>query len=202
MRRCLLLLMSSVAFFVVSPGVRAQGPPEPYLGQILIVSFNFAPKGFAMCNGQLMPINQNQALFSLLGTTYGGDGRTTFALPDLQGRVPIHMGQGAGLSPYVMGQVGGVENVTLTIAQIPAHTHTVNGQSSLGTLATPVSSNGNGNIWATQSRLNVYSAAVPDTAMAAGAITSTGGGQPYDSRSPYLVLNYVIALQGVFPSQN
>src|SRR5580658_742842 len=127
----------------------------PYVGEIRMFGFGFAPQGWALCNGQLLPINQNQALFSLLGTTYGGDGRTTFALPDLQGRVPIHMGQGAGLSPYVMGQVGGVENVTLTIAQIPAHTHTVNGQSSLGTLATPVSSNGNGNIWATQSRLNV-----------------------------------------------
>jgi microcystin-dependent protein len=200
MRRCLLLLSAAMVFFVASP--RASAQAEPYLGQVLIVSFNFPPKGWAMCNGQIMPINQNQALFSLLGTTYGGDGITTFALPDLQGRVPLGQGSGAGLTPYVIGETGGVETVTLTIAQIPAHTHVVMGQSSLGTLSTPFSSNGNGNVWATQSRLNVYSAAVPDTPMAPGAITTVGGSQPHDNRSPYLTLNYIIALQGIFPSRN
>ncbi|HUJ33194.1 MAG TPA: tail fiber protein [Candidatus Acidoferrum sp.] len=196
MWRRLFWLSAVVAFLVISPGAYAQST-EPFLGQILIVSFSFAPKGWALCNGQILAINQNQALFAVLGTTYGGDGIRTFALPDLRGRVPIHVGQGPGLGSYVLGTIGGEESVTLTVDQIPAHTHHVMGQSSLGTLASPVN-----NVWATQSRLNVYSSAVPDTPMAAGSIGATGGSQPHDNHSPYLVLNYIIALQGFFPSQN
>jgi microcystin-dependent protein len=195
MRRCLLLLSGVVAFFVVSLGVYAQAT-QPFLGQVVIVSFQFAPKGYALCNGQLLPINQNQALFSLLGTFYGGDGRTNFALPDLRGRVPIHQGQGLA-SFFSVGQTGGEESVTLTISQMPAHTHTAAGQSSLGTLPNPA-----GNVWATQSRLNVYSAAVPDSSMAGPAVTFAGDSQPHENRSPYLVLNYIIAVQGIFPSRN
>ena len=201
MRRCLLLLSAAMVFFLVSPRAYAQGA-EPYLGQILIVSFDFAPKGWAQCNGQIMPIAQNTAVFSLIGTYYGGDGFSTFALPDLRGRVPIHQGTGPGLSPYNVGQVGGSETVTLLLEQMPAHTHQMMGQSSLGTLTSPFSSNGTGYIWAAQSRLNIYSAAVPDTAMGAQSITSAGGNLPHPNMSPYLVLNYIIALQGVFPSRN
>jgi microcystin-dependent protein len=195
MRRCLLLL-AALAFFVVTPVAHGQGS-EPYLGQIAMVGFNFAPVGWAFCNGQLMPINQNTALFSLIGTFYGGDGVTTFALPDLRGRVPIHQGAGPGLRNYVVGQTGGEEQVSLTIAQIPAHTHPLLGQSALGNSASPT-----GNIWAAQSRLNVFSSAVPDSPMGAGAIGMAGSGLPHDNRSPYLSITYIIALEGVYPSQN
>lgn len=200
MRRCLLLLSAAIVFFVISPGAYAQG--NPFLGQIQIVSFDFAPKGWAQCDGQVMSIQQNTALFSLIGTFYGGDGQRTFALPDLRGRVPIHEGQGPGLSPYNVGQVGGTETVTLLLEQMPVHTHQMMGQSSLGTLASPLGTNGAGDVWATQSRLNVYSAAVPDTAMGGQSITSAGGNQPHPNMSPYLVVNYIIALAGVFPSRN
>jgi microcystin-dependent protein len=196
MRRCLLLLSVLAGFFVISPVAHGQAT-DPYIGQVVIVSFGFAPKGYAECNGQLLPINQYQALFALLGTTFGGDGRTNFALPDLQGRVPIHMGAGPGLQDYILGQTGGEETVTLNINQIPRHTHPVMGQSSFGTIANPV-----GNVWAMQSRLDVYSSVVPDTPMNFGAITPTGGSQPHDNHSPYVVVNYVIALQGIFPSRN
>jgi microcystin-dependent protein len=196
MRRFLLLLGAVGGLLVVSLGAYAQAD-EPFLGQILIVSFSFAPKGWALCNGQLLPINQNQALFALLGTTFGGDGRQTFALPDLRGRVPIHMGQGPGLQPYTLGERGGQEVVTLTVSQLPAHTHPLLGQSALGTSASPA-----GAVWAAQSRLNVYSAASPDTQMGAASISTSGGSAPYDNHSPYLTVNYVIALVGVFPSRN
>ena len=196
MRRFLLLLGAVVALLAVSLGAYAQAD-EPFLGQILIASFGFAPRGWALCNGQLLPINQNQALFSLLGTTFGGDGSQTFALPDLRGRVPIHMGQGPGLQPYSLGERGGQELVTLSISQIPAHTHKLQGQSALGTSASPA-----GAVWAAQSRLNVYSAASPDTQMGGASIAPSGGSAPYDNHSPYLTLNYIIALQGVFPSSN
>jgi microcystin-dependent protein len=198
MPRCLLLLVAA-AFLVISPGVHAQGS-EPYLGQILMVGFNFAPRGWAICQGQIMPIAQNTALFSLLGTTYGGDGVDTFALPDLRGRVPIHSGEGNGLQDYILGATGGQEVATLTVAQMPAHTHPMLlGQSALGDSANPT-----GRIWASQSRLEVYSSATPDSMMGGGAISPSpsGGGQPYDNRSPYLVVTYIIALEGVFPSQN
>ena len=195
MRRYLLVFVAA-AFFMLAPVSHAQAD-EPFLGQIVMVGFNFAPQGWAMCDGQLMPINQNTALFSLIGTYYGGDGISTFALPDLRGRTPIHQGAGPGLQSYSVGQVGGEEQVSLTISQIPAHTHALLGQSALGSAASPA-----GNIWAAQSRLNIYSSAVPDVSMAAGSIGTSGAGQPHDNRSPYLTVTYIIALEGVYPSRN
>jgi microcystin-dependent protein len=161
----------------------------PYLSEIKIVSFNFAPKGWAFCNGQLLPINQNQALFSLLGTTYGGDGRVNFGLPNLQGRIPNHMGNG-----FVLGELGGEQAHTLNISELPGHNHVPVGSSAAPTVATAA-----GNLWA--SITNLY-AATSNVTMKPACITATGGSQPHDNMSPYLVLNFVIALQGIFPSQN
>jgi microcystin-dependent protein len=178
---------------------------------IILVPYNFAPSGWAFCNGQLLPINQNQALFALLGTQYGGDGQTTFALPNLQGRVPVGQGQG-----HVIGEVGGVENVTLTINQMPAHTHVI----APGTLAaTPRVKNaaGNrqtpvGNVPAIEAAgvTATYSDQPPDSSMAPGTIAisgaptaaAAGGGQPVQILQPYLTMSYCIALQGIFPSRN
>ena len=163
---------------------------EPFLGEIKIVSFGFPPKGWALCDGQLLPINQNQALFSLLGTTYGGDGRTNFALPNLQGRVPFHMGNG-----LVLGQVDGEAAHTLNLGEMPAHSHVAFGNSAEGGLVSPV-----GNFWA-KGPASAYSPTA-DGAMAAAALDVSGGNQPHENMSPYLVLNFVIALQGIFPSLN
>jgi len=169
----------------------------PFLSEIRIFSFNFAPKGWAMCNGQFLPINQNQALFSLLGTTYGGNGQTTFALPDLRGRTPFHMGGG-----FTEGQAAGSEAVTLNIQQLPTHTHSITGQTAVvgaannATAAVPT-----GNFWANLGK-NVYSTAQPNAAMAPGTVTNIGGSQPHTNLSPYLVLTFCIALVGAFPSRN
>jgi microcystin-dependent protein len=168
---------------------------EPFLGQILLVAFSFAPKGWALCNGQLLPINQNQALFSLLGTYYGGDGRTNFALPNLQARVPVHQGSG-----YVIGQVGGAANVALTVNNLPSHTHAANCSSLAGSTASPT-----GHFWAeTVKGGSVESsyAATANAQMAATAIGATGVGAAVSVMQPYLTLNFIIALQGIFPSQN
>ncbi|MGB6687508.1 MAG: tail fiber protein [Terracidiphilus sp.] len=162
----------------------------PYLGEIRIVSFNFAPKGWALCNGQTLAINQNAALFSLLGTTYGGNGTTTFALPNLQARMPVHVGSG-----FVQGQAAGEVNVTLITSQLPAHTHTAQGVTSNASSASAT-----GNAWAVTAQ-NAY-AASPNTTMAPAAAASAGGSQPHPNMPPYLVLNFVIALQGIFPSRN
>ena len=168
----------------------------PFLGEIRIVSFNFAPKGWALCNGQLLPINQNQALFSLLGTTYGGDGRVTFALPNLQGRTPIHQGNG-----FVQGQLAGVEAVTLTTSEIPAHTHTVHGTSANATTNNAGGGAGAGLGYA-KAGTAIYGPLASPTPMAAGTVSSIGGSQPHENRQPFLVLNACIALQGIFPSRN
>ncbi len=170
-------------------------PAQPFVGQIMPVGFNFAPRGWALCNGQLLPIAQNQALFSLLGTTYGGNGQSTFALPDLQARIPIHQGQGPGLSYRNLGQQGGTDSVTLTAANLPSHTHTAVGAAQLGTSPSP-SDNG----WA-QVRGRTYAASA-DTDMAPDALSPVGGGQPHSNTPPYTVLNFVIALQGIFPPRN
>jgi microcystin-dependent protein len=194
MRRYLILL-STMAFFVLSPRASAQAG-QPFIGEIAIVGFNFEPNNWAFCDGRLMAISQNDALFALIGTTYGGDGETTFALPDLRGRVPIHQGSN-GFGNFVIGQTGGEETVTLTINQIPMHEHSISGQSGPGTTA--IATNG---VWAAQSQLNVYSSASADTPMNPSSISTVGGSQAHDNRSPFLTLNYIISLFGIFPSQN
>jgi microcystin-dependent protein len=163
---------------------------EPFLSEIRIMSFGFAPQGWALCNGQLLPINQNQALFSLLGTTYGGNGQTTFGLPNLQGDVPIHVGQG-----HTLGERGGEQAHTLLIAEIPTHIHTFNGTTETADIAAA-----SGNLFA--SVTDEYTAAANLTTLSPGTVTNTGGSQPHVNMQPYLVLTFSIALQGIFPSQN
>ena len=170
----------------------------PFIGEIQIYAFDFAPRTWATCNGQLLPINQNQALFSLLGTTYGGNGQTTFALPDLRGRVAIHMGQGPGLSSYVQGQTGGEERHTLSSSEIPQHTHSLGVVDAAGDAANPVGNrfgvapSGVGNAYGGSGGSGGSSVAVP----------SQGGNQPHNNLQPYLALNFCIALEGIFPSRN
>lgn len=162
---------------------------EPFLGEIKIISWNFPPKGWAFCNGQLLPINQNQALFAILGTTYGGDGIQTFGLPNLQGRTPVHVGNGISL-----GEMGGEATHTLIISEIPAHTHVPVG-------ATGAASSGpSGNLWTT-SNLKPY-AGSGGTAMNPACVSATGNNQAHQNMSPYMVLNFIVALSGIFPTQN
>lgn len=171
---------------------------DPLLGTIILFAGNFAPRGWLFCNGQLLPISQNTALFSLLGVTYGGDGRTTFALPDLRGRVPVHAGQGSGLSPINLGEMGGAEAHTLTIAEMPAHNHSLHGELAAADKLSP-----QGNMLALTSGTPIYAAPVPaeDRTLAPSSIGVNGGNQPFDTRDPYLALNYIIATEGVFPSR-
>ena len=164
---------------------------EPFLGEIRIISWNFPPKGWTFCNGQLLPISQNQALFAILGTTYGGDGMITFGLPNLQGRTPFHVGNG-----IVLGELGGETSHTLNISELPAHNHVPVGSTTESNLPLPTS-----NLWGTKAANNPF-AGTPDSAMNPACITVVGGNQPHENMSPYLVLNFVIALQGIFPSQN
>ncbi len=165
---------------------------EPFLGEIKIVSFNFPPKGWAFCNGQLLPIGQNQALFALLGTTYGGDGRVNFGLPNLQGRTPMHMGNG-----HTLGERGGEQAHTLSLSELPTHAHTANAQSAAGDSAAPSTDVVLG------SPLNLsYSPPNDLVALSPDSIGNVGGSQPHDNMQPYLTLNFCIALQGIFPSQN
>lgn len=166
---------------------------EPFLSEIRIMSFDFAPKGWAMCNGQFLPINQNQALFSLLGTTYGGNGTTTFALPNLQGRIPIHMGSG-----HSLGEQGGELGHTLSIAEIPAHVHLAMATNNAGAQPVPATAYLAGDTTATP-YLPPDNNLVP---LAAGSLASVGGSQPHPNMQPFLALNFSIALQGIFPSQN
>jgi microcystin-dependent protein len=163
---------------------------EPFLSEIRIMSFAFAPKGWAQCNGQLLPINQNQALFSLLGTTYGGDGRVNFALPDLRGRTPIHEGSG-----HTLGERGGEQAHTLTIAELPTHTHIA--QNSPTNANSPIAAN---NVLAAAN--NLYSQATNLISLDPSTITSVGGSQAHLNMQPFLTLTFCIALQGIFPSQN
>jgi microcystin-dependent protein len=177
---------------------------EPYISQIEAFAFGFAPKGWALCAGQLLPINQNQALFSLIGTYYGGNGTTNFALPDLRGRVALALGQGGGLSPYVIGQQGGEETHTLTVGETPAHTHTVNADNNGTTGGSNIPSNAVvlGSGYANQAGsppVNIYSSAPPTIGM---GLLGAAGGQPHENRMPDLAMNYCIALQGIFPSRN
>lgn len=165
---------------------------EPFLGEIRMFGFNFPPKGWAKCDGQLLPINQNQALFALLGTTYGGNGQTTFALPDLRGRASLHRG-----TTFAQGQAGGAASHTLAATEMPAHTHTAQAANMPGTAASPF-----GASWGVQTATRSYATGTPSAAMNAAAVRARGNGQPHENRSPYLVVNICIALQGLFPSQN
>jgi microcystin-dependent protein len=165
---------------------------EPFLSEIRIMSFNFAPKGWAMTNGQLLPINQNQALFSLLGTTFGGDGRVNFALPDLRGNTPIHVGSG-----HTLGEKGGSQAVTLSIAQLPTHTHVLNATSATATNPIP-----DGTVMLATASADLYGAAESLVAAVAGSCANTGGSQAHLNMQPFLTLTFCIALQGIFPSPN
>lgn len=163
---------------------------DPFLAQIGIAAFGFPPKGWALCNGQLLPINQNQALFSLLGTTYGGDGRVNFALPDLRSRVPMHVGSG-----HTLGERAGEEAHTLNTGEMAQHTHLAQGSSNLPNASTPLN-----NFGASNTGFTPYNS-TPNEAMSPNAITSVGGGQAHSNMSPFLTLNFCIALIGIFPSQ-
>ena len=168
----------------------------PFLSEIRIMSFGFAPKGWAQCNGQLMPINQNQALFSLLGTTYGGNGQTTFALPNLQGNVPVHMGNG-----FTLGQTGGEQNHTLLISELPTHTHPA--QATTATATTNIPTSSPSVVLAQSTGSFLYSGAATNlVGMAPNALSSVGGSQPHPNMQPYLTLNFCVALVGIFPSRN
>jgi len=168
---------------------------EPFLAEVRIVGFNFAPRGWAFCDGQILPINQNQALYSLLGTTYGGDGRTSFALPDLRGRTPIHVGASNG-TDHQLGQKSGEETHTLSANEMPQHTHVVNANTGVGTSDDPT------NGFPARAAENTYGALSNAGAMGAGTINNAGGGQAHNNMQPYLALNFCIALQGLFPSRN
>ena len=170
---------------------------DPFVAEIRIFPFNFAPKGWAFCNGQLLPISQNTALFSLLGTTYGGDGKSTFALPDLQGSVPLHPGQGAGLSLYDLGQQSGTESVTLLVSEIPVHTHTMMASVENGTQGTLTA----GITLASSVAGSLYQDTVNSSlvTMAPQALSAAGGSLPHNNMMPYLTLNFCIAMQGIFP---
>ncbi|HEX8584980.1 MAG TPA: tail fiber protein [Allosphingosinicella sp.] len=172
---------------------------DPFVAEIRMFAFNFAPKGWAWCNGQLMPISQNTALFSLLGTTYGGDGKSTFALPDLQGSAPMHPGQGPGLSLHDLGEIGGSQTVTLLESEIPAHTHTLQSAVVPGNRTTPV---GNSITRVTGASPYLPPAGAPLSAAAFQALAPAGGGQPHNNMMPYLTCYFNIALQGVFPPRS
>ncbi len=168
---------------------------DPFIGEIVLFGGNFAPEGWATCEGQLLPISQNAALFSILGTTYGGDGRTTFRLPDLRGRTPIGQGNGPGLSSYQLGQAGGIEQTSLSIANLPSHSHQLMGQMQPGGEQMTM-----GNVMATSPNRPFYGAH-PNVSMHVDAIGNTGGAQPHDNRQPFVSMTYIIALQGIFPSR-
>jgi microcystin-dependent protein len=166
----------------------------PFIGEIKMVGFTFAPRGYAECNGQLLPISQNTALYSLLGTTYGGDGTTNFALPNFQDSTSVHFGQGPGLSDIVEGQTGGAANVALISTQLPAHKHQAQGVNGVATQLSPA-----GNVWAGAAQRPYLNSS--NGQMNAGALSSAGGGQPHNNLPPYLVVKFIIALQGIYPSR-
>jgi len=171
---------------------------DPFVAEIRIFPFNFAPKGWAFCNGQLLPISQNTALFSLLGTTYGGDGKSTFALPDLQGSAPLHPGQGQGLSLYDLGQTGGSETVTLLVSEMPFHTHTLQAFATPADLKEPQA----GTVLTRNQNGAIYNTTISNfVQMAPQALSPAGGSLPHNNMMQYLTLNFCIALQGVFPAR-
>lgn len=186
-------LMSLMLFSPFSPS--AQAGPEPYIGEIMMFGGNFCPRGWGNADGQLLPVSQNQALFSILGTTYGGDGRTTFALPDMRGRVAIHVGQGPGLSNRQNGSKGGAETHTLNVSELPSHSHSLQATNNSGSSRKP-----EGKVPA-KTRKKAYGSA-GSTQMAPQAVSSVGGGQPHNNMQPFLTIRYCMALQGLYPSRN
>ena len=172
---------------------------DPFVGEIRLLGFNFPPYGWGFCDGSLVSIEQNQVLFALLGTTYGGDGVTTFALPDLRSRVPLGQGQGPGLSPYVIGQTGGQETVTLTQGQLPSHSHAAVGTNGGGDAIAPTEK-----VWSADAAGGIapYSSAAPDVTLAPAAVSLTGNNFPHENRPPSLTINFSIAFFGIFPSRN
>lgn len=177
---------------------------EPFIGQIIMFAGNFQIRGYAFCSGQILSIAQNTALFSILGTTYGGNGQTTFALPDLRGRVPIQQGQGPGLSPYVLGQAAGTETTTLTQNNLPPHSHQLNVTANAkGNVAVPTNNFiGIGNVPSSGENVNNFNSSAASAAMNPGSITGGGNSSPFSNIQPYLSLNFLIALEGIFPSRN
>ena len=169
---------------------------QPYIGEIRMFAGNFAPAGWAFCDGQLMPISENDALFTLIGTTYGGDGQETFGLPNMQSRIPIHAGTGAGGITRIIGEMAGVEQVTLTTQQIPVHNHSFVASTAVGTQNAPA-----GEVLASGSTVLTYRPTAPTQPMAAQSISPTGGSQPHDNMVPFLCINYIISLFGIFPQQ-
>ena len=169
---------------------------QPFVGEIRMFAGNFPPNGWMFCDGQPLPISENEVLFQLIGTTYGGDGQETFNLPNLQGRLPLHAGQGGGLSTYTLGESAGVETVTLTVNQIPLHTHPFVCSTAAGLQGNPV-----GFLPAASNTVSIYKAAAPGAAMAPEAIAGAGGSQPHENLQPYLCINFIISLFGIFPHQ-
>lgn len=163
---------------------------QPYVGELRLFAGNFAPAGWMFCDGQVLPISENETLFQLIGTNYGGDGQETFALPDLRGRVPVHQGNG-----YVLSQPGGTETVTLTTAQVPSHSHALRASTATGTHSAPGRA-----LLAATGTVNSYGSGNPDQAMAVGALAPAGGSQPHDNMAPFLAVSYIISLYGIFPS--
>ena len=170
---------------------------EPFVGEIRMFAGNFAPRGWAFCDGQLLAVSQNDALFSLLGTIYGGDGRTTFGLPDMRGRIPIHAGQGPGLSQRRLGAKGGAENVTLTVNQLPSHTHPMQATNTLG-----LSENPAGNVLAQSVVADPYIEDAVSLTMSSASITNVGGSRSHTNLMPFLCINFIIALFGIYPSRH
>lgn len=171
---------------------------EPFIAQITMFGGNFAPRGWAFCQGQILSIAQNTALFSLLGTTFGGNGQTTFALPDLRGRVPLGPGQGPGLPSFDLGEVAGEPTHTLIVTEMPAHNHTTRASNVAGNSTSP---SGN-NLAVSSTRDAVYTSTAPNASMAAGNVGATGGSQPHNNMQPYLGISFIIALEGIYPSRN
>lgn len=169
---------------------------EPFVGEIRMFAGNFAPRGWALCDGQLLAVSQNDALFSLFGTIYGGDGRTTFGLPDLRGRVPLHYGSGPGLSPRQIGATGGAESVSLAATELPQHNHAYRASTDLADEASPA-----GNVMAQSTAANPFRPGTPASPMAAEAVSSTGGGTSHTNLMPFLCVNFIVALVGVYPSR-
>lgn len=200
MRRSLKSLFAAAALAtaaIVPTAKPAEAGMDPFVGEIMLVGFTFCPRGYAEANGQLLQISSHAALFSLYGAQYGGDGRTTFALPDLRGRVPVHVGQGPGLSNRAQGATGGSETNTLTVGQLPPHGHSLNAISSGGDNPSP-----SGNLLADDGSDRIYAGGTPNTQMAPSAIGNTGSGQAVNNMQPFVTLRYCVALQGLFPPRS